>query len=74
MSFELDRATAASLHAMCSREGVTPNAALVALWGALLARLGGDDEIVVAQAHSLRHDERLLVPHAVLECCWQREV
>ena len=58
-TIEIDRATAARLHALCRAEATTMNVALLALWGAYLSRRSGERTVVVAQPHSLRHDERL---------------
>ena len=44
---------------MCRSEGTTLNVGLLALWGAFLGRHAGAREVLIAQAHSLRHDERL---------------
>ena len=51
--------SAARLHALCRAEATTMNVALLALWGAYLSRRSGERTVVIAQPHSLRHDERL---------------
>ena len=58
-TIEIDVATAARLHALCRAEATTMNVALLALWGAYLSRRSGERTVVIAQPHSLRHDERL---------------
>jgi len=59
-TIEIDGATAVRLHALCRTEATTMNVALLALWGAYLSRRSGERKVVLTQAHSLRHDERLL--------------
>ena len=58
--FAIDGRAARPLRALCRRESATVTAGLLACWGAYLARITGQDEVVISQAHSLRYDERLV--------------